>query len=638
MFRKHQIFAIAFALLVAACGGGGGSSGSSSTSPSSTMSGVASAGSPIANGYISILSLTNGQIFTPTATTGLDGSFSLTIDQTAYPAPYIIRILGDGEKQTAIYSYVETATTGGLVVTPTSTAAISLAANASPEDVFAGRASLNKTQFLAAVEKLYAVASTVYSYLGIKSPEQLVNNTGYIADGSGLDAVQDLLSSGSTNSANGEVLVTTKFAGKSAKISSASSASSISSLNLNAPLALAITAQINNVNNCIKQASNLNDLSGMRQCLDSNFKDAGNSSVSTFLSNIRSYAGTIQRVNASNVRWCDFDNSNLNFSSPSNLLANQTGTCFARFNLITDAGASRIADGYYKFTVNSSGTGVQDVKLFGNQLDSELSVGPGIQLKRRFDGYSDNVNVVASGFQFNIGTGLGSSNQILPNSILSAKVELIGNSGNIGTFYMQCVQGVTCVDSELTVCTDNTCNNVDKTYDQIIGVDSQLATSIINELQAGPVRARITAYNGLLSNGSKRTIYTRTLPIIDLPVPQPEANQIVFPEIDSGSLTRLGAWAGESTLNISFTKGTPSLLSANFVVSPGAGIPSSEINLKDGATSATFSGIGVRNTPISPIVANCTSFGTWRGVYLYGIYRNVPVTTKYFGSCSQYDY
>lgn len=635
-----KVAPIAFSFALAACSGGGGDSPVATTSTTPTISGVASAGAPIGTADISIVSLANGQVFYPSGKTAVDGKFSFSIDTAAYPAPYVIRIVGSNQ-EAPTYSYIASANSPGVVVTPFSTAAISLGANASPEAVFNRTTAITATQFQAGRNLIFAAGKDIFNALGATDESKLFSNTAYVADGTGVDAALDVMAISNPSKNTGQTIVTTKLSSKSVLVSNGDSPAAVSSLSVHGGRAQSVINGINTTNNCLREAINANDLNKWsNQCLDGTFKDEGRTDKASILADARADLPIpIVSIPAASVKWCDFDDINLNFSSPAGTLANQSGVCYATFRHIAASGISIPDEGYYRFTLDGTGNAVSSVKYYGNQLDAWLEVRPAIISKSRVDGEAGNTGV-RSGYEFVIGTGLVDGNTTIgPGTPLSAKVEVLDHTQSvIDTFHMQCVQGASCLDSELTVCTDASCSQVGthNLRTSLVSVNSTLSGQIVAALQQGPVRAKITAYNKIMSDGTKAVVYTRTVPIVGVPIPQSEADTISFPSLTSAGISALAAWSGLPSLTINFERGNTMVNFVGFGSVPGLGVPWTEVSLLKGETSAVFSGVSSSNgSTINPIVAGC---GTYRAVYFQGTYLGLPVETKWFGACGPMNY
>jgi hypothetical protein len=630
------VMTLACIAIISACGGGGGGGGSSSTSTTSSgssISGTASTGAPVVGGAITILSLSNGSFFYSDSKTASDGTFSLTVDSALYPAPYLVRVSSKSSNAN-YYSYVASNGSSGNIITPISSYALGLAFNKNPDDLFNGTTKISESSFKAAVDLIYTAAKGIFNDKGYANSSDITSNPNYVANGEGQDGIHDILNIVSTSSSSGDILVGTKYLTGAVPLTSSTSASSITPITLSVDLPSSIATQINANNLCIKNAINANSSSALAACLDVNYKDRGNTSAAMLLSEIRSgLPGTLTKINPASIQWCLFDNPALNFKSSAASLAGQSGICYATFDLIA-GDTPEYGDGYYKFITDSSGKAVTSAKTYGNQLDDKLIITPAIQKKLRLDGLTNNTGI-ASGYAFSIGTALSSTTKNL-----AAKIEIIdSSSNNLGTFYMSCVQGNGCIDSELTMCSStdaDTCKNnayVDKVNDQILNVSSSLSSAIISAMKTGPVSAKVTTYRDLARTTSN---FVKSIPITGTPLSLDDANKIVFPSLSSSTQAALAAWNGGSSIGATFSAGGISLTDVEFWASPNANVNSSNIAVKAGQTTGTFTGIS--GSGITPIAAGCPQYATWRGSGLSGFYQGRHIYTKYFGSCSPGDY
>ncbi len=638
-YLSKWLFILAAALLLSACGGGGGGGGSSTTTTSgSSVSGTASTGAPVAGGAIAILSLSNGAIYYSDSKTASDGTFSLAIDSALYPAPYLVRV-SSKTGNANYYSYVSSNGSSGNIITPISSYALGLAGNKNPDDLFSGSTKISESSFNAAVGLIYTAAKGIFNDKGYASSNAITSNASYLANGEGLDGVHDILNIVSTNAFAGDILVGTKYLTGAVPLTSSTSESSITPITLSVDLPSSIASQINVNNVCIKNATNANSSSAMAACLDTNYKDEGNTSAAKLLSDIRSgLPGTLTKINPVSIQWCLFDNPALNFKSPATSLAGQSGVCYATFDLIA-GDTPEYGDSYYKIIVDASGKAVTSAKMYGNQLEDQLRVTAAVQKKLRLDGLTNNTGI-ASGYAFSIGTALGPNYSVVSTTNLAAKIEILdSSSNNLGTFYMSCVQGNSCIDSELTMCSSTDANacknnaNVDKVNDQILNVGSSLSSSIVSAMQLGPVSAKVTAYRDLARTTPN---FVKSIPITGTPLPLEDANKIVFPSLSSATQAAVAAWNGGNSIDAAFSPGGISLTDVEFWASPNANVNSSNISVKAGQTTGTFTGIS--GSGIIPIAAGCPQMATWRGSGLSGFYQGRHVYTKYFGSCSPYDY
>ena len=74
---KKLLLAVLSLSVLTACGGGGGGGSASSTVGPNSVAGVASVGAPLGDASISLISLTNQQVFNSTNKTSADGSFNI---------------------------------------------------------------------------------------------------------------------------------------------------------------------------------------------------------------------------------------------------------------------------------------------------------------------------------------------------------------------------------------------------------------------------------------------------------------------------------------------------------------------------------------------------------------------------------
>jgi hypothetical protein len=325
-----------------------------------------------------------------------------------------------------------------------------------------------------------------------------------------------------------------------------------------------LIGNINDVNLCFKNAINTNSSSA--SCMDVNFYDAG-SNASTFISNIRSYIGTITSIGNASISWCTLDTPGLTLDSPASNLSGQTGICHSTFEVTTPAIKFKASNQYkFKLASASSGVSVLDVKMYGNQLRDSLEIKPRIWVKSRVDSFPNNNTGITSGYAFDIGTALQQTSGnplVLATSNLSAKVEILDSSGsNISTLYMQCVQGANCIDGNLTICksASPTCaQSLDTTANMVLSVNSSLSQSIIQAKRLGFVSAKITAYNKILSDTTKSINYTKTIPIEGIPIAQNIADSLTYPALTTASQTALAAWSGASTLSLNFNRGSKNI-------------------------------------------------------------------------------
>ena len=110
-FSSLMPMAIASAVLVA-CGGSGGVS-----TITSTFSGTAAIGAPIADGTVTVIDATGSTV--GTATTGADGSYTLDFNPNNFTAPFVIKVVGSvGDAEETLVSVQPTASTSVINITP----------------------------------------------------------------------------------------------------------------------------------------------------------------------------------------------------------------------------------------------------------------------------------------------------------------------------------------------------------------------------------------------------------------------------------------------------------------------------------------------------------------------------------------
>lgn len=655
--KKLLLAVLSFSVLTA-CGGGGGGGVSNASGSGNSISGVASAGAPIGDAEITVLS-SNGLYYTTSVRTSSDGKFQFDIDASTYTAPYLLKITKQtGESKGSYYSYIESSNSSGLLVTPITNATLGLAVNANLDQIFTSGtipSSLNKVSIDSASDKIYAAGRNVFSAVSISNSSSLLNNANYVANGEGQDSALEMLNFFSASAVNGSVLVGSKLTGTSVKVENNSVVSSITEIPFalnSASLLVAINSRINTVNQCLKSAVNSN--TGSPSCIDNNYLGSG-TVKSNYIDQLRYDFPIINVIGLSSIKWCRFDNVNLTFDTPANQLANATGVCNASSDITVPDGVNYIREDY-KFTLNSAGSGVSDVKVYGNQANDSFEIYPKILAKRRVDGYTTNTGIT-SGYMFEIGTALQENSNgtraILSSSNLSAKVEILTASDSVlDTFYMQCVQGTSCIDSYLAICTNKsaTCAaQPDKVADGVVSVDSSLGNAIISSLAQGFVRARVTTYNKILSDSSKVVNAVHIRPIVGLPVNSEVANQLVIPALTAASSTSLANWTGEDSINLSLSAGDSriSLLRTRFSVDPAADVKTGNVTINSQITSVTFSGLtSGNNSQITRLdSANCARVTganprviDYRAVYTEGTFSNIPVEIKQFGSCYEDNY
>lgn len=613
-------------LLTAGCGGGGGGGGSADSGL--TLSGVASMGAPLTEADVLLVSLSSGAVYFASSKTGTDGSFTLNLNPSSYPPPYILKISGTSDQQASVYSYVTSDTTKGIVVTPFTTAAVALAAGSDPEAAFLNRPNLMGGLFVSKLQLIYQSGQNIFNQLGVTSPMLLSQNAAYKADGTGADLALDALKI--NYSINGTVNIATKFASQTLSLTSNSTTSDATALPINALLATKIVDGVNANNACLSAAFNSNVTLQVNNCLEAGFKDAGINSASELLSTVRGFLSnkTITSTYAASLNWCDFDDTSLHFGASAAALANKTGICVAKSKFVA-SGQPLTMEGYYKFRVSASGADIASVKMYGNQLNDQLAIYPAMEKKIRLDGLVANTGVT-SGFKLDIGTGHDNG----AVSVYSAKVEFKNSSGMLlpsGTFYLQCQQNLGCQNSILSICSDSTCASTDNKSSAIVSTNTAITANILSAMQSGPVRATITAYDNLMNSGAKNVVYQKVIPIVNLPIDQATADSLSFPTLSASSMNTLKNWRG-GNFSTSFSAGSAASIQAvNFYYNGN----NSTKFIPSGSTSASHTGIG---TGFSPLVTGCATASDYRSYELAAVVADVPMTTKYFGSCNQGDY
>lgn len=212
---RHLALVSGLAVLLAACGGSDDDDDTTGGTPppvtTANITGVAAVGAAIPNATVTGINV-RGE--TVTATTGADGSFSLTINEGA---PYGLKVT-DAAGNTW-YSYAQAA--GRANLTPLTTLALSQAAGNRPlADVLAAWASSAPTaeQVLAAAATVNANLASVMRAASVDPSATNIFTQTFSANGQGLDAVLDAMRVSFSCSANsctqlinspsGEVLVT----------------------------------------------------------------------------------------------------------------------------------------------------------------------------------------------------------------------------------------------------------------------------------------------------------------------------------------------------------------------------------------------------------------------------------------------
>jgi hypothetical protein len=479
----------------------------------------------------------------------------------------------------------------------------------------------------------------LFQSMGISSGDKLANDTTYTANGSGPDSVLDILKLNYANSATGDVLISGKFASSGRLITT--STTNVVALPISGALTGGVLSGISSVNACMVSASAANNATSLASCLDSGFKERGASTASAYLTMLNNYVGTLANFRPAVLKWCDFDDSTVTMESTASTLAGKTGVCLAKVPFTNNQGGTTLYDAYYKFTVNGAGTGISTVKMLGNGMDGSFNVYPAIEKKIQIDGLSENAGVINSGYRFEINNSL-SGGQRYP---LSAKVELIKfDNSVIATVYLRCQQvsptnpNATCQNTNLSICTDASCATTDNTSGAISNANSAVATQIMTALQTGPVRATMTAYTNVDRTGSS---FTKPVPINELPIPQSEVAEAVMPTLNAKAISDLQKWDGSSSsLSLGFSSGVAGVRVGGFYSDD------MQINVQAqpdrGSSILNLSGVGMSNASSlmtgADVCAVANLGKTYRAITLVGSYRDTPVFTKYFGSCTAGSY
>lgn len=141
MKTMHKRLAIAIAsaglLTLYACGGGGGGGTASNNTTSSTMSGVAVVGAPLTGASVKVIDATGATV--GTASTGSDGSYTLSFNPASYVAPFVIAVTGAvGAADTTLVSVQPTSDSATVNITPiTHAIAAQMSSTGNPVDLIA---------------------------------------------------------------------------------------------------------------------------------------------------------------------------------------------------------------------------------------------------------------------------------------------------------------------------------------------------------------------------------------------------------------------------------------------------------------------------------------------------------------------
>ncbi len=430
---------------------------------------------------------------------------------------------------------------------------------------------------------------------------------------------------------------------------------------------------INTLTANIISSFNNSDSTSFNSYVDSNFLDSGQTASVLF-------AGATQFATSNNnnlalsstsINSCYFNKSGLSFQSTASQLASQTGICGTNANILLSSGSVFPITLVYKFTVDSSGTKVASLKLYGNQFNDSLTVSPLIAQTIRVDGTlsSQGNQGLVSGYNFKIGTGLV-NNAVTSKSNMSAIVKVTDSSSNsLGTYYMQCTQASSsnpthCYDSVLSFCVNNspTCqggtdsnNEVYKVGGSVLSLDIPTGTNNLNipptvptgatqiqsALANGPVTVSIKTYNTTLDHVTTSTPVTQavTVPVVGMPISYSQLLNVNFATLTSSGQAELAAWTGSSTLNLGFISGQMSVIAADFETPTNNSGQTIMVQPTDIQLKFTSIGGGVSKTAVTNTThTNCSNTDNYRAVYIVGTYENSDVRIKYLGACQIQDY
>ncbi len=195
-FLRH-LSPLLFALALAACGGGddapaaggtnnGGTNNGGGTGATAQITGVAATGAAIAGATVTAV---NAQGVSATATTGADGSYSITISEGA---PYVLRV--NDAAGNPWFSYAPAA--GRANLTPLTTLALLQANNNQPLAELVARwntSQLTSEQVQAAARTLNANLRSVMQANGVDPAQVNVFAQEFSTNHTGLDAVLDAM-------------------------------------------------------------------------------------------------------------------------------------------------------------------------------------------------------------------------------------------------------------------------------------------------------------------------------------------------------------------------------------------------------------------------------------------------------------
>ena len=614
--------------LLTGCGGGP----TSVTSPSK-VTGVASVGAPMSSATVTVKSLVNGLSFNA-GITDSEGKFSFEINTTQYPFPQLIRITSkSSEGAVAHFSYLDKPG-DGFLVTPFSSAALALGANRVSDAAFRDGLDIGKSVFDEKAMIIYQAVEPILSSIGVTRSEELIQNVNFIANGKNADSFFDIVKINYDGTLSGDLLITSKFSGKAVELDNNTTKNSVGTLATSGTLSSNIIDAINENNLCLEKGLEANSKDVIDTCLASGFEDSGIKTAQELLERWKAIVAGELISEPSQIKWCNFNDDSLSFSSEPSLLQNQEGICLASHNIVK-SGESNTFSGYYTFKIDSSGENVSSVELFGNQVATSVSAYPFLIKKVRIDGISDNTGI-ASGYRFDISTGIKSDSENSQAKVVAARVRLKGQSGNSitgGTFYMQCRQGglTDCTDSYLSMCTSSNCAAFELFSDGVFTTSETFINRLIEQMKTGQVLAEIVTYSD--TNRSSQ-VYTKDVGVVGIPIAQKIAEGLGFPSLNNSSVAILSSWVSDADLSLSFSTGMANLFEGVFKVMQGTEEKSSISRItSDRVVISSPNSYGV-----GALSGNCDVAGTLRSFTFRGSLNDTSTEVKYFGSCSSSDF
>jgi hypothetical protein len=183
--KKALTTLLAASFLMTACGGGGGGSGGNGggTPTTSSISGTAATGAPMAGASITVKDV-NG--LARTATAAADGTY--TVNVTDLATPLLIKATLNSQSH---YAFALVSDLSGTInITPLTTLMTGNALGTNPETIFASYGGTQASNIAANSAAVVAAVQLITAALGIDEDPL---RTAFAADHSGLDAVLDVL-------------------------------------------------------------------------------------------------------------------------------------------------------------------------------------------------------------------------------------------------------------------------------------------------------------------------------------------------------------------------------------------------------------------------------------------------------------